>query len=192
MNEQRLIMGAVGTAMTAMLTLGVAGTAAHAGTAGHAVHTGIANTTVTPLVQEGAERPATRADLRAAGVPSSELTAAAWKTKSVKLRWCWGEKKPKVGGLGGWRCKFLAAWTNAAFTYNGKKVYQHRVNCDDQGTYDVKWSWCGYARNGKPWMSAGGNFKARLGIGNASASRAYWQRVYITSKGVVTASGKPA
>ncbi|MFG2005371.1 hypothetical protein ACGFNU_40115 [Spirillospora sp. NPDC048911] len=143
-------------------------------------------------VQQQAPVKAGVADLRAAGVPEKDVHAAGYKKKTVKLRWCWGEKKPKLGKASGTRCAFLGVWVDYTFVYNGKRVYQHRVACDDKGIYNPLWSWCGYTRNGKSWMSAGGNFKTRLGIGPVNASVAYWMRMYATNKGRVTTSGGKA
>ncbi|TMR01921.1 hypothetical protein ETD83_13340 [Actinomadura soli] len=176
-----------GLTIAAAAALSLAGPAAHAGATPAAPAAAPGGPAA--QVQEGASRPATRADLRAAGVPANEIRAAAWRRKTVKLRWCWAEKKPKLGKASGVRCNFLGVWTDVTFVYNGKKVYQNRVHCDDRGVYNVSWQWCGYTGNGKASMSAGGNFKTRLGIGNASVSYPYWMRMYIFKNGKVTTNG---
>ncbi|RKS73403.1 hypothetical protein BZB76_4093 [Actinomadura pelletieri DSM 43383] len=185
MSGKHAVRRTAGLTIAATAALGLVGPAAHAAAAPAPPSGGPA-----AQVEEGTARPATRADLRAAGVPAAELTkAAAWKKKTVKLRWCWTEKKPKLGKANGVRCNILGVWTDVTFVYNGKKVYQHRVACNDRGIYNVSWQWCGYTGNGKASMSAGGNFKTNLGIGDAKVSYPYWMRMYMFKNGKVTTNG---
>ncbi|TDD66647.1 hypothetical protein [Actinomadura rubrisoli] len=203
MSRDVLIRRTAGLGLAAALGVGLAAPAAGAATAGRPGHAPAAALaapaapaapaqgagTPKPQVTESAAARATLKQLKDAGVPADEIRAAAWRSKTVKLRWCWGERKPKVGKASGWRCSFLGAWVDMTFVYNGRKVYQHRVACDDRGVYNVNWTWCGYTRNGKPWMSAGGNFRTRLGIGNVNVSYPYWMRLYVNNRGKVTSSG---